>query len=118
MALFINKASVNAGQVQLTLSAPALALNAIQGARYGANDQLYVTTTAPLATATWTQGIRFDANGALHIWPLEANGAPVTIDYTGNLTLDGQVIITNTPVARYFNGWPIAQNGFICAVVI
>ena len=120
MAIFVNKASVNAGKVQLTVTAPAAnqALNALQGARYGNNDQLYVTTAAPLSTATWTQGVRFDTNGAMHVWPLEANGAPPGIDSTGNLTLLGQVIITNTSVTRYFNGWPIAANGYICAVIV
>ena len=116
--IFINKAAVNAEQVQGTTTLPANNLNALQACRYSSNSELFVNTTnAPAATDQYTQGCRFAPNGAMYVRPVEALGVPANVDYDGGLAFDGTtnaLLVTTALAVRYVNGWPLDQRGFVC----
>ena len=114
---FINKASVSNNQVQASTSAPLD--NYLQGMRYCPDDKLFVNGNTPPGTIPYNQGLRYAVNGALYVHVIEVLGVPANIDYDGGLptTLLGALVVTNTqPVAKYTNGWPLSQDGYVCMV--
>ena len=117
--IFINKASVDAGQVKGTTTLPTGERNtALQASRYNENSELFVNTSnSPLSTDQYTQGARFDATGAMYVRPVETLGVPSNISYDGGLAFDGTtnaLLVTTQPLARYMIGWPLDQRGFVC----
>ena len=115
MGIFINQASVDAGKVQVATAAPLG--NYLQGTRYCANDKVFVVSAPVPITAPYDQGVRYDGNGALYIHDVDVLGVPPNIQDSNGLrsTIDGALLVTTVrPAARYFNGFPLSQEGYVC----
>ena len=115
MAIFVNKASVNAGKVQIASTSPLD--NYIQGTRYCANDKVYVNGSAPPSTARYDQGARYDTNGAVYVHNVDVLGPPPNPSGSNGFVSTGEgalVVTTTKPVVQYFNGIPLSQEGYVC----